>query len=523
MTEFFKLDSSVDSVSEGLLRNKGNNVKKYGLKQFCKQFGIDHEKRSKDIWLIEFLFYGLSDVHGMDASFLKVAESAFILQDAHESGWDEHSNCTPGELIVSHPLKRLSAKQNIILAGVLDTLYTTNKQAELKEQQIIITLTAFLQMACCILKFAPKNIKIQKIKPVSLFLQVKKRSALNNPCRPLIPLWQELFGELTLTWEFKSKNGVEVSEITSHPTMPHFGVYFRDYINAQVRKLIEIADYAIAMNGNGLDEDFIHDTRVIFRSFLSLLDSFELYLDKKWKKSALSEMKPLVKLLGKVRDMDVILLHIKEYTAANQIDEQDMAPLVEQITSKRECALSTAEKYFLSPAYRSLLEELSGDIRNIACLPIIDSKGNVIPFRLDVIMPAVVDKKALSLWAYDEWLHGLFVSEELMHRMRVAFKQLRYLLEFFSDPIGKEVEKPIKICKRCQELLGVMQDHWVVSKLALQFLESLTQEDQHGVIGAGVKEYIAYCGRETLACADRFLDYWSKKGKLGLDLQIRNL
>jgi len=549
MEEHRKLDSPVDNVSQGLIRNNDNSIKMYGLKQFCKRFCIDYEKQSKGIWLVDYLFTGLSNVHRLGNEFLKVAESAFILLGAHSGVWDASSNCSLGGLVISHPLRRLSLEQNMILARTLDKLCAAAPKNELTDslaeqsifiqdvaqQQKINALTAFMQLICSILELAPQNIKILKPKPLRLSLQVKEPLEFNNPYMAKTPLWKKQFGRVTIEWEYAvcepesdvkapesavrmSENAVKTSKSDFYSASPYLGIYFCDYVNNQAMRLMEIAGSDVE-----LGEGFIHDTRVVFRSFLSLLDSFKPYLDNKWKKSMLGKIRPAFKLLGKVRNKDIILRHLKEYVDSNQAAVKDMTFFAEQIKNSREAALSAASKYVLSPSYQSLLEELRGVIRSIACLPIIDIKYNAVPFRMDEIMPAVVGETSLFLFAYDEWLHGCYVSEGLLHRMRVSFKRLRYLLEFFRGPFGNELKKAIQICKQCQELLGAMQDNYVAGVFATQFLASLPQEEQYNVISTNIKDYIAYCSRETITCAGRFLDYWSEKGKKELYSQIRSI
>ncbi|MCL1916748.1 MAG: CHAD domain-containing protein [Peptococcaceae bacterium] len=587
MEELRESGALLGNIAERVIRNNDKNIKMYGLRQFCRQFGIDYERQAKDTWLLEFLFSGLSDIHELKPELFKVVEAAFILRDAHQGAWDDSGNCFLWDLVITHPLKRLSFEDNAILAEVLFKQGTARKQAELTEpptklsssvqdpeqHHVITTIAAFLQLACYILELAPKSVKIVKLKALQLFLQVKKPLDRNNPCRTNTPLWQKQFGRVTIEWEYAAsepesgvkpesnvrlqsnvkaeKIAVKRSESSAAPAPPpFFRNYFREHVNKQMIKLLDISGRLDAMG-----EECIHDTRVVFRGLLSRMDSFEGYLDSKWKASMSKRIKSAFKLLGDVRDADVILLHLKEYAETNQVPAQDIAVFTGFITGMRETALSDALGYIQSPAYQSILEELSGDIRATACLPVLDKKRNALPFRLDEIMPVTVGAASLSLFAYDEWLGGCYVSEDLLHRMRVSFKRLRYLLDFFSGPFEKDVKKAIQICKQCQEFLGVMQDNCKAVEWAARFLETLSQEEQDTeqdtgtkqdtntepntepdtepdtekdtkpdtATSEGVKKYIAWCNHKVIECAGRFLEYWSDTGRRELSSQIRGI
>ena len=118
-----------DKPQDGLIRNADKNIKKLGLKPFCERFGIDYKKRAGDTWLHEALFTGFSEVHGLRKGLVSVAKAAYILDEANDAALnafscfsladskDISSGFSLSDLIVTHPIKRLSLRQNMILAG----------------------------------------------------------------------------------------------------------------------------------------------------------------------------------------------------------------------------------------------------------------------------------------------------------------------------------------------------------------------------------------------------------------------
>jgi len=108
----------------------------------------------------------------------------------------------------------------------------------------------------------------------------------------------------------------------------------------------------------------------------------------------------------------------------------------------------------------------------------------------------------------------------MLHRMRVSFKRLRYLLEFLLEPYSKDVKKALQIAKQCQELIGDMQDSGIAGDFAQQFIESLTPDERSGSFGKSLINFIDYCRYETAVNSCKFLKFWSETGKKELITQI---
>ena len=98
-------------------------------------------------------------------------------------------------------------------------------------------------------------------------------------------------------------------------------------------------------------------------------------------------------------------------------------------------------------------------------------------------MAAGVDQATRDLLAHDRWTHGHLIPEDLLHNMRIAFKQLRYLMAFFGSQGGKNGERLIRLCRRCQESLGQMHDN-AVAAAKTPFLDHLYATYPHTTLGA---------------------------------------
>ena len=547
-----------DKPHDGLIRNVDNNINKISLKLFCERFSIDYKKRVGDTWLHEVMFAEFSELHGLRKGLVNVARAAHILGDknnvtcnafscsSHSDSRDIPSCLSLSDLIVTHPIKGLSFKQNMILAGVLSNAENENADESITNHAVrrsgffnnavhepeIEIMTAFLELVQFVLELKPIRINMVETNPMQLSIEVDEPLARKTPFSADAPFWQEKFGNVSVKWECKTKSSDNAVPLlkkayikpkisrkqqkrAKNQKESDFSNYFRRYTNNQMVRLMDIADANVNQ-----DEEHIHDMRVVFRTYLSLIKSFKPYLNNKWSDSVSRKIKSAFRLLGSVRDTDVILLHLNGYIDKNQLNTNEFTLFIKYLNSKRKAAMTKASKYVNSQSYMSLLNELSGDIRAAACMPVIDEKHNVIPFLLSDVIPTVVGKTSLAIYAYDEWLQGYFVSGKMLHRMRVSFKHLRYLLEFLPEPYKKDAKRALQIAEQCQELIGDMQDSGIADDFAKQFIESLTQDEQNSSVGQNLVNYIDYCRNETADKSRKFLEFWSETGKKELITQI---
>ena len=518
------------------LRN-AKDVRRHGLKRYCRIFGLDYAQRSEDAWLARVIFTGLRPMHGLDGRLVEIAVAAYILRDMGSGLVPPESPCSPGSLIVSHPLKRLSDEENVLLTMVLNVLRVSKTSTgrvesllqqlgyagDASEKRLVLTLAATVQLALVAARLKPVEIHFPEDVPVLFSIVVQKPLRMRKRLNCNAPLWEYLFGKATVDWAWLGADRrATVSKPMEAPGLEAipFGAYFTAYVNRQVAPLA-----AMGATGNSFGEEAVHDARVVLRSLLSVCESLKLYLQKSWLRETVPELRRARKVFGAVRDADVILGHIRAYAMQQppcQGQPDHVHLFAAQIERERAEALAAASDYCASEQYRALLEKLSEDLTEKACLPAVDKRFRAIPFQLEVIMAATVNQIAHVLPMYDTWLHGLFVPEALLHNMRISFKHLRYLIVFFQDIAEKDGERLIKICKKFQEILGDMHDHAVAGGLASQYLQSLPIQSEEKPITDNLSLYTHYCEEELHRCAMEFIKLWPA-GMKELPLLLRKL
>ncbi len=150
------------------LRNDSPALRPCGLRRLCRLFGIDLAARQRETDLVLSIFAGLAPQHGLDRDLAPLAVLAHTLVELGDGMPDA------GEILLTHPLKRLDAAGNRLLAMVL-TLLTVGKGRTDKVEPLLtamgcarddprrrtaVVLAAIVQVARFALRFDPLGIRL---------------------------------------------------------------------------------------------------------------------------------------------------------------------------------------------------------------------------------------------------------------------------------------------------------------------------------------------------------------------------
>ncbi len=214
--------------------------------------------------------------------------------------------------------------------------------------------------------------------------------------------------------------------------------------------------WRMRMNAPGairdLDPEFVHDLRVAARRARSASRLFDFILDPDTLQRLRDELRWIARLLGGVRDLDVLAARLETQVRMTASDTGFSRLLRERLQSKRDGALAE-----LVPALESG--------RFDALLTLLESIGESVPspfeaFGRDAAAPFArkrIDKafRKLSPWI-DRPADGL--SDTELHRVRILFKRLRYTCDFFRSLPGQDMRSLIGAFVEYQDCLGLHQD-----------------------------------------------------------------
>jgi CHAD domain-containing protein len=131
----------------------------------------------------------------------------------------------------------------------------------------------------------------------------------------------------------------------------------------------------------------------------------------------------------------------------------------------------------------------------------------------------VLYQRLARVRAFEELVNKPDVAVEQLHQLRIAFKGLRYTLEFFREVLGRDAEALIEEIKGMQDHLGALQDAVVTCDILRDFLNWGTwghggsdkkAAQRKPVIAPGVASYLAARQMELKNLLDQFPGLWIK-------------
>jgi CHAD domain-containing protein len=203
------------------------------------------------------------------------------------------------------------------------------------------------------------------------------------------------------------------------------------------------------------DADGVHDLRVAIRKIraaLSVLDETVLTNGALDKDDA--RLSRLFSALGEVRDHDVLVERVTRTAKRRRLDEKTTAKLLRDLDRRGKQASKELRRLMRAHDPRSLFDKLRhraaralrkavphGDdhrmlVRHFAGSVLLRRYETVLAYEL--VVPAPID---------------------VLHRLRVAIKKLRYAVDFFAEALGPRAARLDRTLQTAQDQLGDLHDH----------------------------------------------------------------
>ena len=211
-------------------------------------------------------------------------------------------------------------------------------------------------------------------------------------------------------------------------------------------------------NGSRTGEDIesVHQMRVAIRRMRSLFKLIGDYYKPKVVAKYSRELRDIARALGRIRDADVLILDLEDFRADQDKDSQKVVDsIIKKLDKRRRKDRVKLNEMFDSKSYQKFVDrfktftEKSGK----GSLPI---KSKQSPHQVRHLLPILMYETLANVRAYDTVLEG--AEDEVLHELRVEFKQLRYAVEFFSPVLGTSAKNFISEVKNMQDVLGRLND-----------------------------------------------------------------
>lgn len=242
----------------------------------------------------------------------------------------------------------------------------------------------------------------------------------------------------------------------------------------------------------GDDPEDLHQHRVGIRRLRSFLGAARPMLDPDWVGTLRDELEWIGDLMNPVRDLDVMIPHLRMDLELLEPDEaRRLEPLIQSMVQERAEARTSMLAGLESARYLALMETLEEATRSIKVRP--DQPG----LRTGAVNAfKKLRKAARRLEAQHD--------DELMHLVRRLAKKARYSAELLQNTAGKPVSKFISKSKGLQDVLGEHQDAVVAEARVREYLAQANDHLGAFAVGRLVERQAA---RRRAARAD-FPDAW---------------
>ena len=201
----------------------------------------------------------------------------------------------------------------------------------------------------------------------------------------------------------------------------------------------------------GEDTEALHQARVATRRLRSDLRTFGPLLDEGWVTSLRDELRWMGDALGKVRDVDVLMLRLD--ATSTHLLEADRYPLRVMMTmlqTERERRRRTLLTAVDEDRYLELLDRMvdaanQPRLLSSADRPFREALRELVRAPFELLMQTVLELPDKP-------------TDPDLHRIRIRAKRVRYAAEAVAPLAGKKATRFAKAAARLQDTLGDLQD-----------------------------------------------------------------
>ncbi len=533
------------------------DFKEWDPENLLEYYGADKLRAEKARENALTLFDGLFICHGMREEEKRLLGLAAFLKEIGNLALPEAKSFMSREILLTHPIKGLKIHEILMLA-----LITKLQDPDISEKNFISTLRNShtmvppvfqnkARMLAALIRIAdlfefPYEARPGIIRQLGDALEIEvigvdlEKAAKKAERKS--ELWKYLFGrELLFTQvpedekirdenELRTEKEIrkekkpdkdkckQPGKLTVEPTDP-MGLFGCRVLFSQFSCVLSHEKGTI----KGEDIEDLHDMRVAVRRMRAAAKVFEAYLDSGKLKPHLKELKRTLGALGKVRDLDVFREKAEKYLETLPSGhEHDLDQLYKILSKERGKARENLLDYLDSGKYSRFKRDFSDALSSpeTLILQTTSEKCDTLPHRIMDVLPSILYARLADVDAYYEWVEGLYLPVNRMHRLRIAAKGLRYTLEFFEGILGDDAKIMIEELKNLQDHLGDLHDSIVAIDLLDSFLRtgewgSVENENTSGEKGfsegmEGVEAYLKYREEERQTLLDTFPEPWGK-------------
>jgi len=290
-----------------------------------------------------------------------------------------------------------------------------------------------------------------------------------------------------------SSEDVQTHEIELTDAMAEAG---RKIFAQQVERMQKYEDGS----RTGEDIESVHQMRVSTRKMRSLFNLIGVHYTPKTVTKYNKGLREIARSLGKIRDLDVLIVDLQDFQSTQDPDAQALVEtIIQKLDKQRRKYRIMLNVLFDSGRYQKFVKKLAKfTTKQGRGAQAIDREE--IPHQVRHVLPIILHERLANVRAYDTVLTD--AEDEVLHALRVEFKQLRYAVEFFKPVLGASAEGFILEVKSMQDLLGRINDIAVFMEQVNQ-IKRLNKEQK-----AMIDDYCETRDQELDVLREQFADRW---------------
>lgn len=218
------------------------------------------------------------------------------------------------------------------------------------------------------------------------------------------------------------------------------------------------------------DPEFVHQARVALRRLRSAIKLFAPVLPPEFVATYGQTWQTLGSALGEARNWDVFLEETLPPIAAAFPDDKDIKRLRNAAQRKTQSARKSIIGLLATREYPRLLLEFTAAVYTVS---------EALPAQLEDFARQQISRHARKAGKLAIRHAELTASER--HKMRIAFKKLRYTVEFFAPLLPPRHLKPyLAALSQLHDELGLINDHVTAKNLIADALNNRPVSAVHG-------------------------------------------
>jgi CHAD domain-containing protein len=289
---------------------------------------------------------------------------------------------------------------------------------------------------------------------------------------------------------------IEVASVKSLPEKPSTRALIQARLQEQYSEILA-HDPGTRL---GDEPEALHKQRVAVRRLRALLRSARPMLDRVWTDQLRDELGWLGRSLGSVRDLDVLLLHLRdEVRALEREDRSAGLQLIAALDEERTAARAELVRALSSGRYLTLLARLEEAVPGPRWV------GDDIP--VEELAAKSFRKLAKAAKAL-----GKDATDEELHAVRIRAKRARYAAELAEAVVGKPATRFVGRARKLQDVIGEHQDA-VVAEERLRAAAAKEHTQQAAISVGRLVERERARQRRARACVPKALRKLNRVGR----------